>query len=737
MARADAMGMFWFDEPKVKAAPKEKIKREKPFEFWKERNYLPGLAEALRFDVPLFTDAELVIAQAKGERLVWDIESYPNYFLIAFKSVNSGKVICFETDGDMLCLDLPKLKWVLEKFCIVSFNGIHYDAPLASLACSGREVDELFYATERIIKYDERPADVLKALKVKHLELNHIDLKEVAPLHDSLKIYAGRLHVKQMRDLPFEPGTILDSNQKPIVKHYCVNDLNSTELLYNELLPAIQLREAMSAEYKVDLRSKSDAQVAEAVIMSGLRQFQKGRFKKPEINYGARFKYNVPHYIKFQTPLLNWVLDNVRNHDFVIGMDGAVDKSLALKLKFTIANGNYTMGIGGLHSTEKSVTTRAGEDWLLLDRDVSSFYPMVILAQGLFPAHLGQQFLRVYRTIVERRLAAKNQAANLKKMYKGKEMPEDVKKKVKDLTLVADSLKITINGSFGKFGNAYSMLYSPHLMIQVTLTGQLVLLMLIERLELAGINVISANTDGVVIKCHKSRKEELDAIVKQWESDIGAETEETPYKLIANRDVNNYFAVKPDGEIKVKGVYAEKGSAGNSVLSKNPYALIASDAVKEFITKGTPINHTIRNCKDIRRFVCIRHVKGGAVKVYNKFDENLTAEEKIKVVNEKGGYEFVEGYWLLPGESDRQARSLDVIYKQCAGVDADEYLGKAIRWYYSNTVGGEIVYAKNGNKVSMTDGARPLMTLPDEMPNDINYEWYEQKANEILEEIAY
>lgn len=689
------MGMFWHDEPKVKAAPKEKIKREPPFPFWLQSDYLPGLAEALRFDVPLFTDGELVVAQAKGERLVFDIECYPNYTLFAFKSIQSGKVVYFETDGNMVCLDIPKLTWVLEKFTIVTFNGRHYDMPITALALAGKEPEEMWWATEQIIKFQERPDEVLKAMKVKRLkDIDHIDIKEVAPLHDSLKIYAGRLHTRRMQDLPFKPGTYLTSDQIPIVRYYCVNDLRATEELYNELLPAINLREQMSKEYQTDLRSKSDAQVAEAVILSGLKKITgKQRFDKPTIKPGLRFRYQVPHYIKYQTPLLNWVLENVRQADFIVGFGGEVEKPACFPLEFTIANGSYTMGIGGLHSKEKKVTHRAGEDWLLVDRDVASFYPRVILTQRLFPAHLGPAFLQVYNTVVTRRLAAKDQAANLKKMYKGKVMPPEVQAKVADLTLVADSLKITINGSFGKFGNGFSMLYSPNLMIQVTLTGQLVLLMLIERLEIAGISVVSANTDGIVIKCHKTQKEKLDAIVKQWEADIDCETEETRYKSTHNRDVNNYFAIKEDGEIKVKGVYSEKGSAGNSILSKNPYALIASDAVKKFLLDGTAIDHTIKECKDIRRFICLRNVKGGAVKVYSK-----------------------------PGEEPSE--------------NPNEFLGKAIRWYYSKTVTGEIVNAINGNKVSMTDNARPLMTLCEDVPEDVDYDWYIKKAEEILEEIG-
>src|SRR5665648_505827 len=118
------------------------------------------------------------------------------------------------------------------------------------------------------------------------------------------------------------------------------------------------------------------------------------------------------------------------------------------------------------------------KDFYLIDKDCTSYYPSIILGLRLYPTHMGDCFLEVYETIVNKRLEAKRN-----------------KDKV-----VANALKITINGSFGKLGSKYSNLYAPDLLIQVTLTGQLALLMLIEMIEGIGISIVSGNTDGIVIK---------------------------------------------------------------------------------------------------------------------------------------------------------------------------------------------------------------------------------------------
>ena len=256
-----------------------------------------------------------------------------------------------------------------------------------------------------------------------------------------------------------------------------------------------------------------------------------------------------------------------------------------------------------------------------------------------------------------------------------------LEKELVETTTAMNALKLTINGGFGKFGSKYSLLFAPDLMIAVTMTGQMSLLMLIEMIELVGIPVVSGNTDGIVIKCPVERYEELNSIIAEWEAITRFETEETRYKAIYCRDVNNYLAVK-DNECKVKGCYAERGSALNSVLSKNPENLICSDAVIMLIAKDVPIEQTIMECKDIRRFISLRQVKGGG---------------------EKNGI----------------------------------YLGKVIRYYYAKGETGCINYVISGNKVANSDGAFPCMDLPETFPDNIDYDKYLQLTNEMLFDIDY
>lgn len=716
--RRDALGLFWQDEPPKAKVKMEKPKRTPPSPTWLASDYLPGLQEAISHNYQFMNNVELHTAWVQKHELIFDIETYPNYFLVGITDFRTGKQLAFEMTYNKP-LDVQRLGWILHNFEIIGFNSLNYDLPITTLALAGKDNLALKIASDQIIVEGMRPSDILKANKVKKLHVNHVDLIEVAPLFASLKIYGGRMHTPSMQDLPFHPNTILSPEQIAIVKYYCLKkDLTSTALLRQTLDEQCALRVQLSNETGVDLRSKSDAQIAEAIIGDEISRLRGGqRIQRPQIPMGTAYRYQIPWFIKFQTPLMNNVLNVIYNTLFVVDHTGSIGMPPELKeLKIQIANSVYRMGIGGLHSSEKNAAHFSDDNTILIDRDVTSYYPFIILNQGLFPQHLGQDFLTVYRNIVNRRINAKKRGDNK----------------------VADSLKITINGSFGKLGSMYSILYSPDLLVQVTITGQLSLLMLIERLELQNINVVSANTDGIVIKCPKHLEHIMESVVKQWEQDTGFETEASYYKGLLSRDVNNYIAVALPTKKKPKLHIKSKGAFAKSSLSKNPTNDICIEAIEKLLTEGVPIERSIYDCRDITKFINVRNVTGGAVKIWG----NLLPEHKDKAdLLRQSGFEPVEGgFWKHNTWKEDEVASLETAYEHAAlmwPTAKQDYLGKSIRWYYAKNEGGELVYAKNGNKVPKSDGAKPLMDIPAFFPLDVDYDYYINETYKMLKQIGY
>ena len=659
--RADGIGLFWQDEIKVKAEPVAKIKRTPPERVWELDDYLPDLELARQFKPLCYTDHELGTI---NEPLVFDSEIYPNYALLAFRGLYTKKCVYFELDNQPCgrTINLAKLQWVLKHNCIINFNGRKFDFIIAALVLHNCTTEQLWVATDMLITQQARSQDVLAKFKCPKLgKIDQIDLIDLTALSPGLKVCAGRLHAQRMQDLPFVPGKLLSEDQIAILFMYCFNDLDNTELLYNSLLEQIAVRQDTGVRYGLDLRSHSDPQMAEAIISSELKKITGAKFFRPTaLLPGTWYNYQIPHFVQFQTPMLTAILDKIRNAVFYVSeADGNIimPKELA-ENTVDIANAKYQMGIGGLHSTESSVCHVADENYFIADTDVTSYYPTLILNAGIAPANLGRDFLRVYNNIVKERIAAKHAGNNV----------------------VADCLKIVVNGTFGKLGSKYSIMYAPNLMIQVTITGQLALLMLIEAFELHGIEVIQANTDGIVVKCLRSKEALFNSIVKGWEQHTGFATEEVRYKGLYSRDVNNYFAVyeKPQKkkQFKLKGVYSETNPKKNAVNE------ICIDAATSFMATGADITTTIKTCHNLRKFTTMRRVKGG-------------------------------------------------------GVKDGKYLGKIVRWYYSTEAQGEIISASSGNKVAKSDNGKPCMDLPEEFPADVNHQWYIDETYKILEEIGY
>jgi hypothetical protein len=681
--RNDAVGFFWDDTPPPKPPKAEKEKRTPPAPTWLAQDYLPGLEESLRFPVHIMTDAEVVAAAQRGDEFVNDVEVYGNYFLSMFMHMPTGAVTFVERyDGHPL--DIPKLRWLLDNLLTLGFNSLNYDLTMNAMAMAGFTCAQLKICSDKMIVEKLRPHEVLRAGGVKKLEVNHIDLIEIAPLDASLKTYGGRLHARKLQDLPFHPSTMLSPEQRAIVRWYCVNDCELTAHLRTHINEHIELRKQLGAQYNIDLRSHSDAQLAQEIINAEIKKVTGKWPKRPKKGeaVGTVFRYQPPSYIQFQTDELKSALADMTGSDIEVGPTGhAMCPKVIRKRTVVIAGKKYKIGMGGLHSTEKSQAIVGGPNVRIIDRDVTGYYPNLILKNGFAPARLGRTFLIALQAMVTRRTFAKKQ------MQAIEEAGGPFDQYYHDVKAEADGLKIANNGVFGKLSDPFSTVYDVPNMVQVTLTGQLSLLMIIEALEIAGIPVVSANTDGIVMACPADRYNDMVRLFAAWERHTGLETEETEYRALYSANVNNYIAVKMDDKTKTKGWYCERGSAHNSVLSKNPEALICSEAAQAYLSKGIPVEQTIRNCNDIRKFVSLRVVDGGGVKIW---------------------------------------------------ADHNEFIGKTVRWYYSNDVTGEFVYARSGNVVPKTEGARPLMRLPanDNIPADLNFNWYIEKAESILREVG-
>lgn len=588
------------------------------------------------------------------EKLFFDTECYPNYFLIILKN-ETGKIASFEVTNDQV-IDIKKFYRVINNKQLIGFNSKMYDIPMIAYALTGvnnaalKQMSNLLIPDKDLLKkglvkssYDVISSNNLWGFKEKGLQYDHIDVKPVVGKY-SLKLYGARAGSKKLQDLPYNHLEPLTYEQMQDVKHYCINDVNITIDLFNARRSELTVRENLNKEYNLDTRSKSDAQIADLVIgkfcgfdYDKLRNMQLFKFKT-----NLDFKFKNEDLIKLKSDL-NDIEFKVKRYEKI-----KVDN---VHRTITINDTLYNFGIGGLHSCESKRAIICDNDEWLIDVDVSSCYPKIILNNELCPKQSEDGFLDIYSKIYNGRLEAKK---------KGDKTRSDV-------------LKIVLNGSFGKFGDSYSKcLYSPELLITTTITGQLGLLLLIERLEEYGFNVISANTDGITVRVSRKTYVLFKNVIKAWETKFDYETEEVKYKALYNHSVNSYIAVKEDGSLKLKGQFAEND------LSRNIDVPICKKAVINYLTKDIKIEDTILN-----------------------IDLNtINPNELIKIRKTKFG-----GYFR------------------------GKYLGHTVRWYWSTN--GEAITNSKGHRIAETNDAYPIMDLGDKL-KDLHYEKYIKKSYELL-----
>lgn len=357
----------------------------------------------------------------------------------------------------------------------------------------------------------------------------------------------------------------------------------------------IRLRYMISKEYEINVLSASRSTIADKVIVKLYSKFTGLHPKRFIDTKTIRRKIEVSEIlsdkIQFLSPQLNALLQSLRSL-VLRGEKGEFERT------FTYAGTSYTLATGGLHSNEIPAIYVADDKQTIVDRDVTSYYPNLIRSLKVCQKHLNPKaWFRIADTIVDERTEHKHLA---------KDKSLSLIQQIKHFTAAA-CLKIVANaGIFGKMGSEKSFLCDKKAMYKVTINGQLFLLMLIERLEDAGIHVISANTDGIVTIVPKGLEETADNICHWWEKHLGLELEFTSYSKYITEGVNSYLTVKTDGKKKFKGRMNPKMYLED--LSKGYNSPIVAKAVTEYFINGTPVMETLRNSKSILDFCRTQNV---------------------------------------------------------------------------------------------------------------------------------
>lgn len=390
------------------------------------------------------------------------------------------------------------------------------------------------------------------------------------------------------------------------VMHYNTNDVFIVCEMMRLYTDEIKLRYQITKSYEVDVLNSSRSNMADRLFekfyseFSGLKPFQwKGKTTQRTV---MSFKRIILPFIEFKTPELQLLLSEMKRTSVTsLGKD-------SFKKEIKLGNLVYTIATGGLHSQDiprelrSCISSPTGKlEWadmtddsfVYVHFDIASFYPSLIVNYNVAPAHINEGcFVKLVRWLRDTRVEAKHSTEDI---IDG--IPKDV---------LAQALKIVINSIYGKLGFEAGDICDRLAVLNVTINGQLLIMMLCEELELNNIEVVSANTDGIVVKLYKHKKELFDKITAEWceKTKFGADSEE--YLCYVNRDINNYLIQELNGKISYKGALNPKMYAID--LSKGYDMPIVAQAVVNYFIDGKPIMETLYECKSILDFCKTQNV---------------------------------------------------------------------------------------------------------------------------------
>lgn len=281
--------------------------------------------------------------------------------------------------------------------------------------------------------------------------------------------------------------------------------------------------------------------------------------------------------------------------------------------------------------------------------DVASYYPHLMTICGYTSRNIPSP--EVFENVLEQRMKAK--AAGDK--------------------ATANALKLVVNTTYGAMLNQYNDLFDPLMGRSVCITGQLFLLEMAQNLyqNVEDLVIVQLNTDGVMIEFYEDQYEEVLAIVNEWQSRTGFELEEDSVALIAQKDVNNYVEVQPNGSVKTKGAYLVRGIAPAGAFNVNNNACIVATALKEYFVNGTPVEETINGCNDIFQFQIIAKAGAKYREAYHLVDGEQVPVQKVNRVyatkDERYGKLF-----KVKAENDATAK-IEMLPEHCI-IDNDNQL---------------------------------------------------------------
>ena len=518
----------------------------------------------------------------------YDIETYPNFFSVAFQNLDTNQRWIFEISArryDAVGL-WHFLKWLQETGCsMIGYNNFGFDYPvihefLIIGAVRPVRCEDMYRKAQAVI--DSPRNDWTHTVWESDQLIPQIDPYKVMHFDNfaratSLKKLEVAMRSATVKDLPVEPGTPVPEELYDDMIDYMCWDVSETAKFTRIIWDRIEFRMQLDQQYGGRTRINfNDTKIGKEFFIDELRKqgiSTKTTGGKPtqtlRLDGIQVSKILIP--IEFHDPELIKIYQFFQNATIPADQTKGFFKNVSANVR----GFQMDFGSGGIHGSIHKRTVRSDETHIVIDADVTSYYPSLAIKYGFYPEHLTDRFVPLYADLLERRKShPKGSAPNA-------------------------MLKLALNGTYGESNNKYSSFYDSQFTMSITINGQLLLAKLMEMLlKNHEVEPIQMNTDGLTVRLPRTHMDWYYQVCDAWQAWSKMDLEYANYDIMAIRDVNNYIAVYDDGKVKRKNAYLTEPD-----WHQDHSALVVPKAVTEFVENGTRIEDFIMNHTDAWDFM--------------------------------------------------------------------------------------------------------------------------------------
>ena len=481
-------------------------------------------------------------------------------------------------------------------FC--GYNNKHYDDVVINYIIDyynklsqvswARVCQSLFGLSTAIVEAEEGSIEKFKRWKY----ANYFESMDLLTMQFSSKLRVGlkemqvTMHYPNVQEYDGDFNAPIAPEDMDEMIGYNINDVDSTVELLNRLKKDIALRSFIQEEYGINAYSMDSVKFGETLLAkkyceaTGISKKELEQMRSP-MDY-IPLKDVILPFIKYKNPKLQAVLEDMKGQVVYSKERKGYEK------QFVLSNTRYSIGVGGIHSINTPRVYVPSENEFIGHADVASMYPSFIVQYKWIPRHLGEEFWQVYSDIYHERIEAKHSGQKLK----------------------SDALKLTLNSVTGKMQQETSWMYDPFSVFKIRINGQLVLLMIVDRLLELGCEIIQVNTDGVMYVANKYLSNAIGEAIREVEDITKLSFEADRYEAFYQYAVNDYFGVVEGWSkshdpklIERKGMFITENRLGKGMAP----VIIPKAVINYFLTRE-PVDVFIKRQTDIKDFLMTQRV---------------------------------------------------------------------------------------------------------------------------------